>query len=96
MGFKPKIVIAEKAALMYDDIMSLPGNLPNGIVALVEWTPAITGVNGIGDTTPKSLNERWRAFSGGKPFHQMVGCAYGQAQYCSTRLRKLALLIKKK
>ncbi len=77
-GYKPKVLIAEKAAMIYADVISWGGDLPWGIAALVEWVPTIQAP-GIGDTTPISLDARWKAETG-LPTHQLVGSGYCQAQ----------------
>lgn len=93
MGFKPKVVIAEKAGMLYDDIMSWGGNIPNGVMALIEWTPAIKNAAGIGDTTPQTLNDAWNK-STGKPFQPMVGCGYSQIQVLADAIQRAGTLDK--
>ena len=93
MGFKPKVIIAEKAAMLYDDIMSWGGNLPNGVMALIEWTPAVKGAVGIGGATPANLNDRWHAATG-KPFQPMVGCGYSQVQVLLDAIQRAGTLDK--
>ena len=93
MGFKPKVVIAEKAAMLYDDIMSWGGSLPNGVMALIEWTPAIKNAAGIGDTTPQVLNDVWNKATG-KPFQPMVGCGYSQIQVLIDAIQRAGTLDK--
>lgn len=93
LGFKPKVIIAEKAGMLYDDIMSWGGNLPNGVMALIEWTPAIKNVQGIGDTTAQSLNDAWHK-STGEPFQPMVGCGYSQIQILANAIERAGTLNK--
>lgn len=93
MGFKPKAVIAEKAGMLYDDITSWGGNLPNGVMALIEWSPAIKNAKGIGTTTPQSLNDAWFKAKG-KPFQPMVGCGYSQIQILADAITRAGTLDK--
>ncbi|MFC1868526.1 ABC transporter substrate-binding protein [Thermodesulfobacteriota bacterium] len=90
MGFKPKIVIAERAAMMYQDIMAWGGDLPWGITALIEWLPTLKA-KGIGDTTPISLDKRWKAASG-QPTHQLVGPGYSQIQVLMDAIERAGTL----
>jgi ABC-type branched-subunit amino acid transport system substrate-binding protein len=78
MGYKPKLLIAERAAMMYTDISAWGGDLPWGVTSLIEWLPTIKAP-GIGDTTPVSLDQRWRKATG-QPTHQLVGSGYCQIQ----------------
>jgi len=98
MGFKPKVIIAEKAGMLYDDVMSWGGNLPNGVMALIEWSPSIKNAKGIGDTTPQSLNEAWSKskIGNGKPFQPMVGCGYSQVQILADAIERAGTLDKDK
>ena len=94
LGYKPKVLIAEKAALMYTDIMSWGGDLPWGITALIEWLPTIKA-KGIGNTTPVSLDKRWKAATG-LPTHQMVGPGYCQIQVLVDAIERAGTLDKEK
>jgi len=94
MGFKPKVVIAERAAMMYTDIMAWGGDLPWGITALIEWLPTIKA-EGIGDTTPVSLDKRWRDATG-QPTHQLVGPGYSQMQVLMDAIERAGTLDKDK
>ena len=91
-GYKPKIVIAEKAAMIYTDVLAWGGDLPWGVTALVEWVPTIKAP-GIGDTTPVSLDERWKAASG-LPTHQLVGSGYCQVQIIADAIERAGTLDK--
>lgn len=93
LGFQPKVVIAEKGGMLYDDIMSWGDDLPNGVMALIEWTPAIKNVKGIGDTTAESLNAAWNKATG-KPFQPMVGCGYSQIQILADAIQRAGTLNK--
>jgi branched-chain amino acid transport system substrate-binding protein len=59
LGFQPKIVSVDRAALYYTDVVAWGGDLPNGIGTTTFWTPDIKIFEAIGDTTPMSLYERW-------------------------------------
>jgi len=77
MGFQPKIVYAGRAAASYIDVSSWGGNLPLGIGQELLWDdsydPAMCP--GIGDTTGKTLLERWTAESG-QPLNRSIGLGY--------------------
>ena len=91
-GYRPKIVIAEKAAMLYSDVTAWGGDLPWGIAAVVEWVPTIKAP-GIGDTTPVSLDERWKAATG-LPTHQLVGPGYAQIQIIVDAIERAGTLNK--
>lgn len=92
LGFKPKMVIAERAAMIYSDVNAWGGDLPWGVTALVEWVPSINAP-GIGDTTPVSLDARWKAATG-QPTHQLVGSAYCQIQILVDAIQRAGTLDK--
>jgi branched-chain amino acid transport system substrate-binding protein len=79
LGFKPKMVAAARAALFYDDVASWGGDLPNGIGIEIWWDPTFKGCPGIGNTTPKTLFERWRKEKG-KPLNPNIGMGYTAMQ----------------
>ncbi len=92
LGYKPKMVIAERAAMIYSDVNAWGGDLPWGVTALVEWVPSIVAP-GIGDTTPQSLDARWKAETG-QPTHQLVGSAYSQIQILLDAIERAGTLDK--
>lgn len=94
MGFKPKIIIAERAAMMYTDVTAWGGDLPWGVTALIEWLPSVEA-KGIGDTTPVSLNQRWMDATG-QPTHQCVGCGYLPVQVLMDAIERAGTLDKDK
>ncbi len=94
LGYKPKVVIAEKAAMMFTDVTSWGGDLPWGITALIEWLPTIKA-KGIGNTTPVSLDKRWKAATG-QPTHQLVGSGYCQIQILVDAIERAGTLDKEK
>ena len=66
MGFKPKMVIATRAALFYEDVSAWGGDLPLGVGGENWWAPTFDPkyCKGIGDTTPMRLFERWKTDTG--------------------------------
>jgi len=90
LQFKPNIIIAERAAMFYADIVSWGGDLPWGVTAVVEWLPTIKA-SGIGDTTPVSLDARWKAASG-QPTHMLVGGTYAQVQILADAIERAGTL----
>ena len=94
LGYKPKIAIAERAAMHYIDVVAWGGDLPWGITALVEWVPSLQAP-GIGDATPQSVDARWRAASG-QPTHQLVGSGYCQVQILLDAIERAGTLDREK
>jgi len=92
LDYKPKMVIANKAAMIYSDIASWGGDLPWGVVAEVEWVPSME-TPGIGDTTSQSLDERWHEESGLPP-HQLIGPGYCQIQVLADAIERAGTLDK--
>jgi branched-chain amino acid transport system substrate-binding protein len=78
-GFKPKMVIAARAALMYEDVSTWGGNLPQGVGIEMWWHQDYTYAPGIGGRTPKSLYEKWHKETG-KPLSQTLGHGYKPVQ----------------
>ena len=79
LGYKPKQVFATRAGLLYTDVNAWGGDLPNGICNEMFWNPSIKNANGIGDTTPVSLDQRWSAAKN-QPTNQCVGWLYSDFQ----------------
>jgi ABC-type branched-subunit amino acid transport system substrate-binding protein len=75
LGFKPKMVSIGRAPLFYQDVMSWGGDLPLGVSVEIWWDPSMTEYQGIGDTTPMSLVERWKKATG-QPINPAVGPSY--------------------
>jgi branched-chain amino acid transport system substrate-binding protein len=75
MGFKPKICLMGRAPLFYVDASSWGGDLAYGVGCEVWWSPEFTNCPGIGDTTPKSLAERW-ATEKKQPLNPGIGHGY--------------------
>jgi branched-chain amino acid transport system substrate-binding protein len=90
-GFKPKIVIATRAAMHYFDIKSWGGDLPNGILTEIFWNPGIKNGVGIGDTTPQSLVERWHEATG-KPLNWGIAWDYLGAQILLSAIERAGTL----
>jgi branched-chain amino acid transport system substrate-binding protein len=79
LGFKPKMVFIGRAPLFYQDIISWGGDLPQGIGVEVWWDPSISEYEGIGETTPASLVERWKKETG-QQINPAVGPGYRSFQ----------------
>ena len=78
--------------MFYADVAAWGGDLPWGITAEVEWLPTVK-TPGIGDTTPESLDARWRAASG-LPTHQLVGSYYSHIQVLADAIERAGTLDK--
>jgi branched-chain amino acid transport system substrate-binding protein len=78
-GFHPKLVFATRGAMFYQEIVSWGGDLPDGVLTEVYWTPSMKGAQGIGDTTPQSLAQRWYDEKK-EPLAQGIGWNYAVAQ----------------
>ena len=79
LGYEPKQVFATRSGLFYRDVVAWGGDLPLDICNEMFWHPSIQGTEGIGDTTPTSLHERWVAETD-QPLHQIMGWCYAIAQ----------------
>jgi branched-chain amino acid transport system substrate-binding protein len=79
LGFKPKMVSIGRAPLFYQDIKAWGGDLPLGVCVEIWWDPSISEYQGIGDTTPISLVERWKKATG-QPINPAVGPGYRAMQ----------------
>ena len=78
-GFKPQLVFATRGAMFYQEIVAWGGDLPNGVLTEVYWSPEIKNAQGIGNTTPQSLAERWYKAKN-EPLAQGIGWNYAVAQ----------------
>ena len=78
-GFNPKLVFATRGAMFYQEIVSWGGDLPNGVLTEVYWTPYMKDARGIGATTPESLAQRWYEAKK-EPLAQGIGWNYAVAQ----------------
>lgn len=87
LGFKPKIVSVSRAPLFYQDIKSWGDNLPLGVCVEVWWDPSIKEYQGIGDTTPMSLVERWKKETG-QPMNPAVGPGYRAFQVLANAISR--------
>jgi branched-chain amino acid transport system substrate-binding protein len=94
-GFKPKLVYAGRAALYYTDINSWGGDLPNGVGCEQYWSPSYDAkvCPGIGDTTPKSLFDKWVAAKN-QPLNEAMGRGYGNAQVLFNAIERAGTLNK--
>lgn len=77
MGYVPKMVMIAKAPLFYEEVSAWGGDLPMGVGVERWWDPAYPGefFPGIGDTTPKTLFERWYKETG-QALNQGIGWGY--------------------
>ena len=92
-GFKPKMVIAARAALFWEDASTWGGNLPNGVGIEMWWHPDYTKAKGIGGRTPKSLAEMWIKKTG-KPVNQALGHGYTPIQILLDAIERAGTLDK--
>jgi len=79
MDFHPKVVIAPRAALFYDDINAWGGDLPLGVGTEWWWDPTYKECPGFGDTTPESLYAKWSEQTG-RPLNQGIATGYSAIQ----------------
>ena len=79
-GFEPKLVFSTRAAMFYQDIEAWGGDLPNGVGCEIMWHPSIQDAQGIGDTTPQSLVERWYEATDNQPLAQGIAWDYAVMQ----------------
>jgi branched-chain amino acid transport system substrate-binding protein len=97
LGYKPKLVYAGRAALYYTDVSAWGGDLPNGICCEQLWSPSMDPnvCKGIGDTTPKSLGDRWTAAKN-QPVNQAIGWSYANVQSIASAIEAAGTLDKTK
>jgi branched-chain amino acid transport system substrate-binding protein len=93
MGFKPKIVIATRAHLYYEDVSAWGGDLPYGVAGEHWWSPAYDPKTcpGIGGTTPMSLYERWGKDTG-RPLNAGIGWGYNGIQILADAIERAGAL----
>ncbi len=93
MGFKPKLVIATRAGLYYEDVSAWGGDLPVGISGEAWWSPAYDGkvCTGIGGTTPMSLFQRWQKDTK-KPLNPGIGWGYNGIQILANAIERAGSL----
>ena len=91
MGFKPKICLMGRAPLFYVDASSWGGDLAYGVGVEVWWSPEFTNCPGIGNTTPKSLAERW-AKEKKQPLNPGIGHGYVCVQIGLEAIKKAGSL----
>ncbi len=91
MGFKPKIVSIGRAPLFYVDASSWGSDLAYGVGVEMFWHPEYTNCPGIGDTTPKSLAERW-AKGKKQPLNPSIGPGYGCIQIALEAIKQAGSL----
>jgi branched-chain amino acid transport system substrate-binding protein len=91
LGFNPKVVISTRAAMHFFDIQSWGADLPNGVCTELFWDPEITDGVGIGDTTPRSLVDRWYKETG-KPLNWGIAWDYMGAQILINAIERAGTL----
>ena len=93
MGFNPKMVIATRAGLFYEDVSAWGGDLPVGVSGETWWSPAFDPkyCKGIGGTTPMSLYERWQKDTG-KPLNPGIGWGYNGIQILTDAVERAGSL----
>jgi branched-chain amino acid transport system substrate-binding protein len=75
MGFKPKMVSVGRAPLFYTEVNAWGDDLPLGVGVEIWWDPSFQNCPGFGNTTPKSLTERWIKDTG-QPLNPSIGWGY--------------------
>ena len=75
LGFQPKAVFSTRGALFFRDVEAWGGDLPHAVGMETFWDPSIQNAPGIGDTTPRSLEQRWLDATG-EPLNQSIGWSY--------------------
>jgi branched-chain amino acid transport system substrate-binding protein len=89
MGFQPKIQGLARAALFYEDVSAWGGDLPNGVGVEIWWDPAMD-TNGIGDTTPRTLTDRY--LNEGHNYNPAIETGYDPVQLMSMAIEKAGSL----
>ena len=92
LGYRPKIAIAARAALFYEDVSAWGGNLPWGVGVEIWWDPTYP-YKGIGDTTPASLAERWYTETG-KRLNRNIAFGYSAVQILADAFERAGTLDK--
>jgi len=89
LGFKPQMVSIGRAATEYSDIASWGGDLPQGIGTDMAWDPSMVNSPGFGETTPRSLADRW-AKATGQPVNRGIGSGYRSVQVLVDAIQRAA------
>jgi len=92
-GYVPKIVVASRAGLYFDDISAWGGDLPQGISCEVLWSSDYppNDFPGIGGTTPQSIFKEWENKTG-KQVHLGVGWGYFLIQILADAIERAGTL----
>ena len=90
LGFKPKAVFCGKAPANFVDVSSWGGDLPQGIGLEIKWSPSFE-TKGVGDTTPKSLAQRWTKDTG-QPLNDNIGLGYYVIQVLADAIERAGTL----
>ncbi len=93
MGWVPKIIMAARAALFLEDISAWGGDIPLGVGSERWWFPDAPPklFPGIGDTTPKTLLDRWVKETG-KPLNPAMGFGYFSVQILADAIERAGTL----
>jgi branched-chain amino acid transport system substrate-binding protein len=91
-GYRPKIAIAARAALFYEDVSAWGDNLPWGVGVEIWWDPTYP-YKGIGDTTPASLAQRWYTETG-KRLNRNIAFGYAAVQVLADAIERAGTLDK--
>jgi len=77
LGWVPKLALAGRAGMFYEDVSAWGGDLPWGVGTDRWWDPSYPPESfpGIGETTPKTLFDRWFEELG-RPLNQGMGWGY--------------------
>jgi branched-chain amino acid transport system substrate-binding protein len=79
-GFEPKAVFATRGAMFCEEVTAWSGDLPEGVITEIYWSPSIQNTQGIGGETPQGLAQRWYDYSGNQSVPQGIGWDYAVAQ----------------
>jgi branched-chain amino acid transport system substrate-binding protein len=93
MNFRPKMVIATRASLYFEDVTAWGGDLPLGVSGEAWWSPAFDpkATPGIAGTTPMSLFERWHKDTG-RPLNPGIGWGYNGIQILTNAIERAGSL----
>jgi len=81
LDYHPKVVVAVRAHLFYEEASAWGGDLPLGVAGDYWWSPNIDpeACPGIGGTTPMSLYARWSEDTG-QPLNPNIAYGYSSTQ----------------
>ncbi|MGD8982670.1 MAG: ABC transporter substrate-binding protein [Desulfobacteraceae bacterium] len=91
LKFKPKMVSIGRAPLYYIEVNAWGGELPYGVGVEIWWDPSFENCPGFGNTTPKSLTERWIKDTG-QPLNPAIGWGYQNIQILVDAIQRAGTL----